>query len=184
MPFYPGPGLGGHCIPIDPFYLTWKAREHGINTEFIELAGKINSEMPRYVVDALAMAVDRHHGVGLSKCRILIIGAAYKKNVDDIRESPAVVIFESLEMRGAAVDYYDPYVPVIPHMRQHPELAGRKSIAFDPTVLRSYDAVLIVTDHDEIDWNVVLENAQLVVDTRNVTGKSRLDHTKATVVRV
>ena len=131
MPFYPGPGLGGHCIPIDPFYLTWKAREHGINTRFIELAGEINSDMPRYVVDQLAAVLDRNKGVGLSRAKILIIGIAYKKDVDDMRESPALVIIELLKMRGSLVDYYDPYVPVVPKTREHAKLAGMRSVSID-----------------------------------------------------
>ena len=114
MPFYPGPGLGGHCIPIDPFYLTWKAREHGINTRFIELAGEINADMPRYVVDCLANALDQRKGIGLSNAKVLVIGAAYKKDVDNMRESPALVIIELLKARRTIVDYYDPHVPVIP----------------------------------------------------------------------
>jgi UDP-N-acetyl-D-glucosamine dehydrogenase len=169
MPFYPGPGLGGHCIPIDPFYLTWKAREHGINTRFIELAGEINSDMPRYVVDRLANVVDRCKGIGLSQAKVLIIGAAYKKNIDDMRESPALVIIELLRIRGTAVDYYDPYVPIIPNTRAHPDLAGMRSISIDPPSVGSYDAVLIVTDHSEIDWQALVDAAQLIVDTRNAT---------------
>ena len=171
MAFYPGPGLGGHCIPIDPFYLTWKAREHGINTRFIELAGEINADMPRYVVDCLASVVDRCKGIGLSNARVLVIGVAYKKDVDDMRESPALVIIELLKARGTAVDYYDPYVPAIPKTRAHPDLAGMRSISIDPPTIASYDAVLIVTDHSEIDWQSLVDAAQLVVDTRNATAK-------------
>jgi UDP-N-acetyl-D-glucosamine dehydrogenase len=169
MPFYPGPGLGGHCIPIDPFYLTWKAREHGINTRFIELAGEINADMPRYVVDCLAKVVDRSKGIGLSNARVLVIGVAYKKDVDDMRESPALVIIELLKARGTTVDYYDPYVPVIPKTRAHTDLAGMRSISINPTNIASYDAVLIVTDHSDVDWQSLVDAAQLVVDTRNAT---------------
>ncbi len=169
MAFYPGPGLGGHCIPIDPFYLTWKAREHGINTRFIELAGEINSEMPSYVVERVANVVDRRKGIGLSNSKVLVIGVAYKKDVDDTRESPAFVIIELLKERGAAVDYYDPYVPVILKTRAHPNLAGMRSISLDPKSVASYDAVLIVTDHSEIDWSALVNAAQIVVDTRNAT---------------
>ena len=171
MPFYPGPGLGGHCIPIDPFYLTWKAREHGINTRFIELAGEINSDMPRYVVDQLAAVLDRNKGVGLSRAKILIIGIAYKKDVDDMRESPALVIIELLKMRGSLVDYYDPYVPVVPKTREHAKLAGMRSVSIDQKSIADYDAVLVVTDHSEIDWQSLVSAAQLVVDTRNATAK-------------
>jgi UDP-N-acetyl-D-glucosamine dehydrogenase len=171
MAFYPGPGLGGHCIPIDPFYLTWKAREHGINTRFIELAGEINADMPRYVVDCLANVVNRCKGIGLSNARVLVIGVAYKRDVDDMRESPALVIIKLLKGRGTAVDYYDPHVPVIPKTRAHPNLAGMRSISIDPPTIASYDAVLIVTDHSEIDWQALVDAAQLVVDTRNATAK-------------
>ena len=169
MPFYPGPGLGGHCIPIDPFYLTWKAREHGINTRFIELAGEINSDMPRYVVDRLANTIDRVAGIGLSRAEVLIVGVAYKKDVDDMRESPALAIIELLKARGASVDYHDPYVPVIPKNREHMGLAGMRSVSCDPALVAKYDAVLIVTDHTEIDWQSLTRAAKLIVDTRNAT---------------
>jgi UDP-N-acetyl-D-glucosamine dehydrogenase len=169
MPFYPGPGLGGHCIPIDPFYLTWKAREHGINTRFIELAGEINSDMPHYVVDQLANFVDQLKGIGLSKATVLVVGVAYKKDVDDMRESPALVIIELLKARGTSVEYHDPHVPVIPRTRAHPELTGMRSVSIDPRSVSGYDAVLIVTDHSEIDWQGLVHAAQLVVDTRNAT---------------
>jgi UDP-N-acetyl-D-glucosamine dehydrogenase len=171
MAFYPGPGLGGHCIPIDPFYLTWKAHEYGIHTRFIELAGEINSDMPRYVVEQVARAVDHHNGCGLSTSRLLVIGAAYKKNIDDIRESPALVIMELLEARGAGVDYYDPLVPIIPQTREHPRLVGKKSIKFSCSIIEKYDAVLVVTDHDIIDWDGVIRSAKLLIDTRNVAGR-------------
>ena len=131
MPFYPGPGLGGHCIPIDPFYLTWKAREYSIATRFIELAGEINTNMPRYVIDRLAEALDQRQQRGLNGSRILIMGLAYKKNVDDIRESPSLRLIEMLEARGAKTDYYDPYVQEIPGTREHAELRGRRSIAWE-----------------------------------------------------
>jgi UDP-N-acetyl-D-glucosamine dehydrogenase len=171
MPFYPGPGLGGHCIPIDPFYLTWKAREHGINTRFIELAGEINADMPKYVLDRLANVIDQCKGIGLSNAKVLVVGVAYKKDVDDMRESPALVIIELLRARGAAVDYYDPYVPAIPKTRAHPDLAGMRSISIDAQKVASYDAVLIVTDHSKVDWQSLVDAAQLVVDTRNVTAR-------------
>ena len=129
-PFYPGPGLGGHCIPIDPFYLTWKAREHEISTRFIELAGEINTRMPQYVVDKLALALDRRFGRGLRNTKILVIGIAYKKNVDDTRESPALKLIELIEARGANVDFYDPHVAVIPLTREHRDLAGRRGISW------------------------------------------------------
>jgi UDP-N-acetyl-D-glucosamine dehydrogenase len=169
MPFYPGPGLGGHCIPIDPFYLTWKAREFDIATRFIELSGEVNTAMPAYVVERLARALDARSGRGLKGARILIIGLAYKKNVDDMRESPALRIIELLEARGAATAYHDPYLPRVLPSREHPELAGRRSVDLDPATLAGFDAGLIVTDHDGIDWQALVQALPLVVDTRNVT---------------
>ena len=171
MPFYPGPGLGGHCIPIDPFYLTWKAREYGIDTRFIELAGQINSTMPDYVVRRTAEMLDRHTGKGLSQARVLIVGVAYKKNVDDTRESPAFAIIDLLEERGAKVDYHDPHVHEIPRTREHAKLAGRRSVALDPVTVGSYDVAVIVTDHVAIDWQSLVNSAKLVIDTRNATAK-------------
>jgi UDP-N-acetyl-D-glucosamine dehydrogenase len=174
MPFYPGPGLGGHCIPIDPFYLTWKSREYGLPTRFIELAGEINVSMPRYVVNKLEEALDRRLSISLSKARILILGLAYKKNVADIRESPSFKLIELLEKRGTTVDFYDPHVPKIPLTREHPELAGRKSTVLDSAMLRSYHAVVIVTDHDAVDYALVAAHALLVMDTRNVFVRKRV----------
>jgi len=170
MPFYPGPGLGGHCIPIDPFYLSWKAREFEISTRFIELAGQINTSMPRWVVDRLAAALDKNVGRGLNGARILLVGLAYKKNVDDIRESPSLKLIELIEARGGKLDYYDPFVPVVPATREHAELAGRRSIEWDAARIASYDAVLISTDHDNVDYSA-LRAAKLVVDTRNVCAR-------------
>lgn len=168
MPFYPGPGLGGHCIPIDPFYLTWKAREYGVATRFIELAGQINSSMPQHVVDALARALDAKRGRGLNKARILVLGVAYKKNVDDTRESPSLRLIDLLEARGAEVRFYDPYVSVIPETREHRSLSGRRSEAWDPARIGAdYDAVLIATDHDDVDYAALASHAKLIVDTRN-----------------
>jgi UDP-N-acetyl-D-glucosamine dehydrogenase len=172
MPFYPGPGLGGHCIPIDPFYLTWKAREFDISTRFIELAGEINAAMPQYVVDKLARSLDERAGRGLRGAKILMIGIAYKKNVEDIRESPAFKLIELLEERGAAVDFHDPYVQTIPSTRKHAKLAGRASIAWDPKTIGDYDAVLIATDHDNIDYRALVEHASLVIDTRNACARA------------
>ncbi|MDX2156001.1 MAG: nucleotide sugar dehydrogenase [Hyphomicrobiaceae bacterium] len=168
MPFYPGPGLGGHCIPIDPFYLTWKAREYEVATRFIELSGQINTGMPHYVIERLAEALDRRFGRGLNGARILIVGMAYKKNVDDIRESPSLKLTELIERRGGHVDYHDPFIPAIPVTRAHADLAGRLSVSLDPSVVATYDAVLISTDHDDIDWAGLVRSARLVVDTRNV----------------
>jgi UDP-N-acetyl-D-glucosamine dehydrogenase len=171
MPFYPGPGLGGHCIPIDPFYLTWKAREYNITTRFIELAGEVNAAMPRYVVERLALALDVRAAKGLNGARILIMGLAYKKNIDDIRESPSLTIMALLERRGAVVAYHDPFLSVIPPSRQHRNFAGRRSITLGPAVIAAFDAVLIVTDHDCIDYGALVAAAHLVVDTRNATRK-------------
>lgn len=169
MPFYPGPGLGGHCIPIDPFYLTWKAREFEVPTRFIELAGEINTAMPSYVVQQVAEAMDRRFSRGLSRSKILLVGLAYKKNVDDVRESPAFKLIELLEARGATVDYYDSWIPEIGMTREHATLAGRKSVAFDAATIGSYDAALICTDHDDVDYDLLVNNSHLVVDTRNAT---------------
>jgi len=172
MPFYPGPGLGGHCIPIDPFYLTWKAREYGIATRFIELAGEINTSMPVYVVARLAEALDRLAGRGLSGAKILLLGIAYKKNVDDMRESPALVLIEMLEKRGAEVAYFDPHIPIIPRTREHAALAGRRSQILTPSVIGDYDAVLIATDHDGVDYKSLADHAKLVLDTRNACARA------------
>jgi len=171
MPFYPGPGLGGHCIPIDPFYLTWKAREYDIATRFIELAGQINTRMPYYVVNKLAEAVDRN-GKAFAGSKILMLGIAYKKNVDDMRESPSLKLIELMEARGAHVDYHDPFIPVIPPTREHAALAGRTSVALDAQTLAGYDAVLIATDHDAVDYRLVVDAAKVVVDTRNACARA------------
>jgi UDP-N-acetyl-D-glucosamine dehydrogenase len=173
MPFYPGPGLGGHCIPIDPFYLTWKAREHDIATRFIELAGEINTAMPRYVVERLARELDARGGKGLNGAAVLLVGVAYKKNVDDLRESPALTIMDLLEERGAKVAYADPYIPVIAATRKHPRIAGRRAVPLEPATVATFDAVLIVTDHDAVDYDALLAAARLVVDTRNATRNVR-----------
>lgn len=170
MPFYPGPGLGGHCIPIDPFYLTWKAREYGLSTRFIELAGEINTHMPHYVIQRLIESLDLHFSKGLNGSRILIMGLAYKKNVDDMRESPSLVLIKLLRERGAIVDYYDSYIPKVGHTRDHPEVEGDESIVWSKENIASYDAVLISTDHDNVDYDELVLAAKLVIDTRNATG--------------
>lgn len=167
MPFYPGPGLGGHCIPIDPFYLTWKAREFGIATRFIELAGEINTAMPQIVVEAVAKALDARFSHGLNGARILVMGVAYKRNVQDVRESPALIIMELLQARGAIVDYHDPLVAVLPSTREHPSLANIKSTDLSESTLAASDAVLIVTDHSNVDYDLIGRHAPLIVDTRN-----------------
>ena len=169
MPFYPGPGVGGHCIPIDPFYLTWKSREFGMPTRFIELAGQINERMPGYVITHLREGMDKHLRKGLNGSRILMLGVAYKKDVDDMRESPSLIIFERLQEAGAIVEYHDPFIPVIPHTREHDKLAGIASVPLNAKALAGYDAVLIATDHSNIDYKMVVQNSKLLVDTRNAT---------------
>ncbi len=166
MAFYPGPGLGGHCIPIDPFYLTWKAREYGQNTRFIELAGEVNTAMPDYVIHCVADALnDRQRAVKGSK--ILVLGLAYKPNVDDERESPSYVLLEKLQARGAQVAYYDPYVPVIRPTREHAHWTGTKSVSWDRETISSYDLVLISTNHACVDYQQLATWAGCIVDTRN-----------------
>lgn len=166
MAFYPGPGLGGHCIPIDPFYLTWKAREYGQNTRFIELAGEINTAMPEYVVHRLAEALnERKKAINGSK--ILLLGLAYKANVDDDRESPTYTLMEMLKKRGAEIGYYDPFVPVIKLTREHPHWAGTRSIAWDKAAVGAYDAVIISTAHDAVNYKELGAWAQCIIDTRN-----------------
>jgi len=174
MPFYPGPGLGGHCIPIDPFYLTWKAREYDVPTRFIELAGEINTNMPHHVVDRLRAVVDKACGKGLSASRILLVGVAYKKNVSDMRESPAMKLLELLDAAGAEVAYIDPHVPEIPPMRAYRQFLARP--ATDPATLApgQFDAVLIATDHDAVDYAQLLTLECPVVDTRNVIARRGL----------
>ncbi len=166
MPFYPGPGLGGHCIPIDPFYLTWKAREFGQNTRFIELAGEINTSMPEYVVHRVADALnDRQKAIKGSS--ILVLGLAYKPNVDDERESPSYVLMEMLNARGAKVAYYDPYVPVIKPTREHAHWAGTKSVAWNKETITAFDLVLIATNHACINYQELANWTSCIVDTRN-----------------
>ena len=167
MPFYPGPGLGGHCIPIDPFYLTWKAREFDLSARFIELAGEVNTAMPGRVVDKTMAALSEYSGRALKGARALVVGVAYKKNIDDMRESPALKIMELLEKRGAVVSFHDPFFPEILPSREHPGFTGRKSTPLDPTVLVEIDVALICTDHDAIDYQLLAQNCPLIVDTRN-----------------
>lgn len=165
VPYYPGPGLGGHCIPIDPFYLTWKAREYGLHTRFIELAGEINSDMPKWVVSKLADALnDREKSIKGS--RILVLGISYKKNIDDMRESPSVELMELLEAKGALIYYSDPWVPVFPKMREHH--FNLSSVELTPEAVASYDAVLLATNHDAFDYDMLQKHARLIVDTRGV----------------
>jgi UDP-N-acetyl-D-glucosamine dehydrogenase len=166
-PFYPGPGLGGHCIPIDPFYLTWVARKYGLTTRFVELAGEINTAMPAFVVHKLGDALN-DRGKPVRGSKVLLLGMAYKKDVDDPRESPGFELMELLLRKGAAVAYNDPHIPDLPPMRHHPALQ-MASQALTRELLQAQDAVLIVTDHSAYDWRWIVENAALVVDTRNAT---------------
>ena len=174
MPFYPGPGLGGHCIPIDPFYLTWKAREYDLATRFIELAGEVNTAMPGHVVGRLVAALSEHAARAIKGARVLILGIAYKKNVDDMRESPALKIMELLERRGAAVSYHDPYITEIPPTREHAVFAARRSVPLSRAALSDFDAALICTDHDAVDYELLVEAAPLVIDTRNACARRGL----------
>ena len=166
MPFYPGPGLGGHCIPIDPFYLTWKAREYGQNTRFIELAGEINTAMPEHVVNRVAEALN-DQGKPVNGSKVLIIGLAYKPNVDDDRESPSYHLLDLLKRRGAEVAYYDPHVPVIRPSREHSDWAGHRSVVWTRETISSFDAVLISTAHDAVNYKDLADWARCIVDTRN-----------------
>jgi UDP-N-acetyl-D-glucosamine dehydrogenase len=166
MPFYPGPGLGGHCIPIDPFYLTWKAREYGQHTRFIELAGEINTRMPEHVVHRVSDALNSQQKA-LNGSKILLVGLAYKPNVDDERESPSYVLMSLLSDRGAGVDYFDPYVPVIKPTRHHSQFTGKESVEWNRTVVASFDLVLIATNHANVNYKELGEWARCIVDTRN-----------------
>lgn len=168
-PYYPGPGLGGHCIPIDPFYLTWKAREYGLNTRFIELSGEVNRAMPEYVVNKLMDGLNEQ-GKALKYSRVLILGIAYKKNVDDMRESPSVEIMELIEAKGAKIAYSDPHVPIFPKMREHHfELA---SVELTAENLASFDAVVLATDHDRFDFELIKQHARLIIDSRGTFRES------------
>jgi len=179
MPFYPGPGLGGHCIPVDPFYLSWKAREYDFATRFIELAGEINTSMPYYIVDEIARALnDRRKS--LKGSRVLVLGVAYKKDVDDLRESPSMKIMQLLLERGAAVDYNDPYFPKLHRMR-HYDYSHMRSVDLAPQTVAAYDAMVIATDHSSYDYDQLVAAAQLVVDTRNAT--KRVTRNRDRIVR-
>jgi UDP-N-acetyl-D-glucosamine dehydrogenase len=167
MPFYPGPGLGGHCIPVDPFYLSWKAREYDFSTRFIELAGEINTAMPYHIVDSIAGALNNHKK-SVKGSKILVLGVAYKKDVDDLRESPTLKIMQILQERGADFDYNDPYFPQL-HKMRHYNYEHMKSVPLNAETLASYDAVIIATDHSSYDYGAIVDAAKLVVDTRNAT---------------
>jgi UDP-N-acetyl-D-glucosamine dehydrogenase len=174
--FYPGPGLGGHCIPIDPYYLTWRAREVGHSTRFIELAGEVNRAMPEYVVGRVALALN-DRSKSMKGSRILVLGLAYKPDVDDVRESPSFELIEKLEELGASVDYSDPHVPATHFMRRWGDL-GKRSVALAADSLKSYDCVLVATHHAAFDWQLVADNSNLIVDTRNALRnvQGRRDH--------
>jgi UDP-N-acetyl-D-glucosamine dehydrogenase len=176
-PFYPGPGLGGHCIPIDPFYLSWKAREYGLPARFIELAGEINRAMPEHVVKRCAEALSET-GKPIKGSRFLLLGLAYKPDVDDCRESPAFAVMGRLKNLGAQIDYYDPYVPEIPSTREHSSWAGLKSVQWDEERIRACDAVVILTDHNEVDYAQLAEWAPLIVDTRNAMARAGISSQK------
>ncbi len=170
MPFYPGPGLGGHCIPIDPFYLTWKAHEFGQNTRFIELAGEVNTAMPEYVMHRVIDALNSQRKA-LNGARVLVLGLAYKPNVDDERESPSYVLMDLLKKRGAEVAYYDPHVPVVRPTREHPHWAGTRSVSWSRETIQGFDAVLIATHHSAVNYQELADWAPLIVDTRNAMAR-------------
>jgi UDP-N-acetyl-D-glucosamine dehydrogenase len=178
MKFTPGPGLGGHCIPLDPFYLTWKAREYGLTTRFIELAGEVNVSMPQYVINKLQAALNQQ-GKPLRGSRVLILGLAYKKDIDDPRESPSFELIELLLEQGAEVSYHDPHILETPRMRAHPHLRPMASQPLTAELLGSMDIVLIATDHTAVDYALVAEHAQLIVDTRGIYRESRPNVVKA-----
>ncbi len=179
MPFYPGPGLGGHCIPIDPFYLTWKAKEYELPTRFIELAGEVNNRMPDYVIEKCAEALNTL-GKALNNSRIIIIGMAYKPNVDDTRETPALYLAEKLKQRGASVDYHDPHVERVANIRKFPNI-DMTSVALTEHDLAARDLVLIATNHEAVDWQLIANSAELVVDTRNAMSGTEIS--KAAIVK-
>ena len=174
MPFYPGPGLGGHCIPIDPFYLTWKAREHDLATRFIELAGDINNTMPKYVVARTRDVIDQTYGKGLRDARILIVGMAYKKNVSDVRESPSLRIMHWLDEQNAEVDFLDPMIAALPELHDFPRFSGREGVAPDALAAANYDAIIISTDHDDIDYAALIALGVPIIDTRNALARRGL----------
>jgi UDP-N-acetyl-D-glucosamine dehydrogenase len=164
-PYYPGPGLGGHCIPIDPFYLTWKAREYGVHTRFIELAGEVNRAMPEYVMGKLVSALNER-GKAVNGSKVMVLGIAYKKNVDDMRESPSVQLMEMLRERGAELSYADPHVPVFPKMREH--CFDLKAVELTPEILGAQDSVIVATDHAAFDYEMIRSHAPLIIDARGI----------------
>lgn len=181
MPFHPGPGVGGHCIPVDPFYLAWKAREYGMTTRFIELAGEVNGSMPRHVISKLEAELDRRFGMSLGSARVLVIGITYKKNVPDLRESPAFALMDLLELRGTDVAWFDPHVPEMPPTRGQKRYPGQRSVRLTAAEIARHDAVLIATDHDDVDYRLIAAHARLIVDTRNAFGARKI--ASASVIR-
>tara|TARA_Y100001935_G_scaffold52338_1_gene43616 strand:+ start:348 stop:1640 length:1293 start_codon:yes stop_codon:yes gene_type:complete len=175
MKFTPGPGLGGHCIPIDPFYLTWKAREFGLNTRFIELAGEVNNAMPQFVVDKTMLALNEK-GKALNGSKVLILGIAYKPNVDDMRESPSFSVMDKLKALGAEVSFYDPWIPVIPSSREHMQWKGLESVDWTKDSISEFDAAIIVTDHRDVDYSELLNWCDCIVDSRNVYPGNREEY--------
>lgn len=171
MPFYPGPGIGGHCIPVDPFYLTWKAREYGRHTRFIELAGEINNSMPEYVVSRTVLGLNEVNK-SIKGSRILIVGLAYKSDVDDMRESPSFALLDLFKSMGADVDYFDPFIPVVTPTREHAQWTGQKSIVWDANSLSEFDAAVIATEHSMVDHGLLLTLVDTVIDTRNTLSKA------------
>ena len=163
VPYYPGPGLGGHCIPVDPFYLSWKAREFGLNTRFIELAGEINNSVSNFVVNKTVQALNSNKKA-LNGSRILILGISYKKNVDDMRESPSVLLMEKLRELGAEISYSDPHIPIFPKMREHK--FNLSSVSLTPEIIGEYDCLLLATDHDKFDYEMIKKHARLIIDSR------------------
>jgi UDP-N-acetyl-D-glucosamine dehydrogenase len=175
MPFYPGPGLGGHCIPIDPFYLSWKAREYDFNTRFIELAGEVNTSVPYHVVRRISEALN-NQGKSVKGSRILILGVAYKPDVDDMRESPAIKIIDSLVKMGAHISYNDPHIPEFPKLRKYDY--DLKSVKLTQKLLKSMDCAVIATNHSSYDYDFIVRHSNIVVDTRNATRTAKGDRSK------
>ena len=174
--YRPGPGIGGHCIPIDPFYLTWKAREFGVHTHFIELAGEINSSMPSWILKKISKSLNEMKKP-VNGSKILVLGISYKKNIDDMRESPSVFLMEKIRNEGGVVSYSDPHVPEFPEMREHS--FDLKSVDLSPAVIKSYDCIVLATDHDKFDYQMIQENAQLLIDTRGKYRKNYSNVVKA-----
>jgi UDP-N-acetyl-D-glucosamine dehydrogenase len=174
MPFYPGPGLGGHCIPIDPFYLSWKAKEAGFEARFIELAGQVNSGMPHYVADKVGAALNTHRKA-VNGSTVLVLGITYKRDIDDLRESPALDVMHLLQQRGASVAYADPHAPVL-HAREWPGKTELRSVDLSRDEIARYDCAVVLTDHQAFDYDLIVESSQLLVDTRNALGAREAAH--------